>query len=56
MEEGIRKCLIFVMRQISSKIFGKIIIIKQRRMNEQLQILLRHLECFSRDVKVLWIA
>ena len=55
MEEGIRKCLIFVMRQISSKIFGKIII-KQRRMTEQLQILQRHLECFSKYVKVLWIA
>ena len=49
------------MRQISSKIFGEIMLkpLQFRKdssspgMTEQIQILQRCLECFSRDVKVL---
>ena len=64
MERGIRKCLTSVIRQISSKMFGKIII-KPLKFSkdwsspwvaEQIQILQRRLECFSRALKVLWIA
>ena len=68
MKGGIRKCLTtLVIRQIASKIFGKIIlkpscivtktlIITSPRMTKQIQILKRHLECISTDLKVLWIA
>ena len=64
MERGIRKCLTFIMRQISSKMFGEIKLkplqfrkdSNSPRMTEQIQILQRCLECFARDLKVLWIA
>ena len=64
MERGIRKCLTSVIRQISSKMFGKIII-KPLKFSkdwsspwvaEQIQILQRRVECFSRALKVLSIA
>ena len=64
MEREIRKCLTFIMSQISSKIFGEIMPKSLQfqkdssspRMTEKIQILQRRLECFSRDLKVLWIA
>ena len=64
MERGIRKCPTYVIRQITSKIFGKIIlkpllfrkVSSSPRMTEQIQILQRRFECISRDVKVLWVA
>ena len=63
MERGISKILTFVIRYITSKIFGKIILkplyrkdSSSPRMTEQVQILKHRLECISRDLKVLWVA
>ena len=64
MERRIRKCLTFVIPQISSKIFGKIILkplqfredSSSPRITKQMQILQHRLECISKDLKELWIA
>ena len=63
MVRGIRKILTFTIRQIASKIFGKIILkpLKFRRdsssrpsdVRTEIQILYRRLEYISKDLKVI---
>ena len=62
LEREIRKILTFVIHEIASKTFEKIILRpldplgSPNRYREQMQILMHRLECISRDLKVLWIA